>query len=232
MVAEKKAPDRRPATRSDLLVNRITGLGIILIGAALAYSLIFTTFEHRVTFQWEFVNGERTPITHITCPAPWSVLSEDARPEGVVSGDLCVKPARGQVVQGIGVAIAALAIGGWLFTRDLRRKPLPPLPPSVRARGRGHRLDYLERRMADIEIRALSDDTFEVIIDETSTHLVTATEKHADLLCNGCDRTHLVEASIRFLLDREPKESIANQFDLDVIARYFPDYPSSIDGYL
>lgn len=89
--------------------------------------------------------------------------------------------------------------------------------------------------MADIEVRALSDDTFEVTIDEansTSTHLVTATEKYADLLCNGCDRTQLVEASIRFLLDREPKESIMNQFDLDVIARYFPDYPSSIDDYL
>lgn len=119
--------------RSDLLVSRIAGLGIILIGAALAYSLVFTTFEQRVTFQWEFVNGERTPITHITCPPPWSVLSEGARPQGVVSGDLCVKPARGQVVQAIGVAIAAVAIGAWVLTRDLRRKPLPPLPPSVRA---------------------------------------------------------------------------------------------------
>jgi hypothetical protein len=94
---------------------------------------IFTTFEQRVTFQWEFVNGERTPITHVTCPAPWSVLNEGARPQGVVTGDLCVKPARGQVVQGIGVAIAALAVGGWILTRDPRRKPLPPLPPSVRA---------------------------------------------------------------------------------------------------
>jgi hypothetical protein len=133
MVTETTATEERPAKRSDLLVNRGVGLGIIVIGAALAYSFIFTTFEQRVTFQWEFVNGERTPITHVTCPAPWSVLNEEARPQGVVTGDLCVKPARGQVVQGIGIAIAALAVGGWLFTRDPRRKPLPPLPPSVRA---------------------------------------------------------------------------------------------------
>ncbi len=89
--------------------------------------------------------------------------------------------------------------------------------------------------MADIEVRALSDDTFEVTIDETnstSTHLVTATAKHVELLCGDCDPAHLVEASIRFLLDRESKEAIMNQFDLDVIARYFPDYPSSIDDYL
>ncbi|HUG07676.1 MAG TPA: hypothetical protein VMP13_02060 [Acidimicrobiia bacterium] len=89
--------------------------------------------------------------------------------------------------------------------------------------------------MADIEVRALSDDTFEVTIDETSstsTHLVTATAKHVELLCGDCDPAHLVEASIRFLLDRETKEAIMSQFDLDVIAQYFPDYASSIDDYL
>jgi hypothetical protein len=133
MVTDTTTTEERPANRSDLLVSRGLGLGIIVIGVVLAYSFIFTTFEQRVTFQWEFVNGERTPITHVTCPAPWSVLNEGARPQGVVTGDLCVKPARGQVVQGIGVAIAALAVGGWILTRDPRRKPLPPLPPSVRA---------------------------------------------------------------------------------------------------
>lgn len=133
MVAKNRATDERRMSRSDLWLARIVGLGIILIGAAIAYSFIFTPFQQRVTFQWEFVNGERTPITHVTCPAPWSVLNEGARPQGVVTGDLCVKPARGQVVQGIGVVIAALAVGGWLFTRDPRRKPLPPLPPSVSA---------------------------------------------------------------------------------------------------
>jgi len=33
-----------------------------------------------------------------------------------------------------------------------------------------------------------------------------------------------VRESFRFLLEREPKESILREFDLSVIKRYFPDY--------
>lgn len=40
----------------------------------------------------------------------------------------------------------------------------------------------------------------------------------------------LVEASFRFLLAREPKESILRTFDLPVIGRYFPDYEREIAG--
>ncbi len=89
--------------------------------------------------------------------------------------------------------------------------------------------------MADIQIRPLDDEHFEVTIDEgtsQSMHVVTATQKEADLLCDGCDTERLVEASVRFLLDRESKEAIMNQFDLDVIVRFFPDYPSKIADYL
>lgn len=89
--------------------------------------------------------------------------------------------------------------------------------------------------MADIQIRPLDDEHFEVTIDEgtsQSMHVVTATQKEADLLCDGCDTERLVEASVRFLLDRESKEAIMNQFDLDVIVRFFPDYPSRIADYL
>lgn len=89
--------------------------------------------------------------------------------------------------------------------------------------------------MADIQIRPLDDEHFEVTIDEGTTqsmHVVTASQKEADLLCDGCDTERLVEASVRFLLDRESKEAIMNQFDLDVIVRFFPDYPSKIADYL
>lgn len=89
--------------------------------------------------------------------------------------------------------------------------------------------------MADIQIRPLDDEHFEVTIDEgtsQSMHVVTASRKEADLLCDGCDTERLVEASVRFLLDRESKEAIMNQFDLDVIVRFFPDYPSKIADYL
>lgn len=89
--------------------------------------------------------------------------------------------------------------------------------------------------MAEIEVRPLSEETFEVVVDEgdsSSTHLVTATKKHVELLCADCDPEQVVTASIRFLLDREPKESIMSQFDLDVIATYFPDYAAAIGDYL
>ncbi len=44
------------------------------------------------------------------------------------------------------------------------------------------------------------------------------------------DREQLVEASFRFLLEREPKESILRSFELGAIERYFPDYPATITG--
>ncbi len=38
----------------------------------------------------------------------------------------------------------------------------------------------------------------------------------------------LVEASLRFLLEREPKEQILGSFDLGQITRYFPSYARDI----
>jgi len=38
----------------------------------------------------------------------------------------------------------------------------------------------------------------------------------------------LVEASMRFLLEREPKEQILSAFDLGQIPRYFPSYTRDI----
>lgn len=115
--------------------SRVIGVVVILIGAVLVYSVVFTEFQHRVEFQWE-VNNEsaRVPITHITCPAPWSVITGDARPEGVVSGDLCVLPARGQVAQGVFIALGTLALALWVLTRNPHTNPMPPLPRSIRAR--------------------------------------------------------------------------------------------------
>ena len=38
----------------------------------------------------------------------------------------------------------------------------------------------------------------------------------------------LLERSFEFLLEREPKESILGSFGIDVITRYFPEYPEEI----
>jgi hypothetical protein len=41
-----------------------------------------------------------------------------------------------------------------------------------------------------------------------------------------------VEAAFRFLLDREPKESVLSRFDVTVISRYFPEFGRELPRYL
>jgi hypothetical protein len=41
-----------------------------------------------------------------------------------------------------------------------------------------------------------------------------------------------LEAAFRFLLDREPKESILGQFDVKVISSYFPEFERELPRYL
>ena len=41
-----------------------------------------------------------------------------------------------------------------------------------------------------------------------------------------------LEATFRFLLDREPKESILTRFDVTVISRYFPEFERELPRYL
>jgi hypothetical protein len=41
-----------------------------------------------------------------------------------------------------------------------------------------------------------------------------------------------LEAAFRFLLDREPKESILRDFDVLAISRYFPDFEREMPRYL
>ena len=41
-----------------------------------------------------------------------------------------------------------------------------------------------------------------------------------------------IEAAFRFLLDREPKESILGRFDVMVIKRYFPEFERELPRYL
>jgi hypothetical protein len=51
-------------------------------------------------------------------------------------------------------------------------------------------------------------------------------------LGGGATPERTVEAAFRFLLDREPKESILSRFDLSVIARYFPEFERELRRYL
>lgn len=89
--------------------------------------------------------------------------------------------------------------------------------------------------MAGIELSVVDESTFRVQVREggsTSTHDVTVNHQDLVQLSGQHSADQLVEASFRFLLDREPKESILSSFDLSVIERYFPEYPVRIADYL
>ena len=88
--------------------------------------------------------------------------------------------------------------------------------------------------MAEIQVDKGEDGEFQVTITDggsSTTHRVTVAAETLDE-AGATSADELVEASFRFLLDREPKESILSRFDLEVISRYFPEYPSQIRSYL
>ena len=66
---------------------------------------------------------------------------------------------------------------------------------------------------------------------QTAHRITLRRATYDELSAGGVSPEELVRASFRFLLDREPQESILRAFDLDVIGRYFPDYPRAIGDY-
>ena len=61
-----------------------------------------------------------------------------------------------------------------------------------------------------------------------TTHEVAVTHDDLSRLAPGGVVERLVEASFRFLLEREPREAILRRFELPVIGRYFPEYEAEI----
>ncbi|HVM40850.1 MAG TPA: hypothetical protein VM618_08760 [Acidimicrobiia bacterium] len=85
--------------------------------------------------------------------------------------------------------------------------------------------------MAEISVEETAPGEYRVRVVEggsETTHQVTATDETVAALGGGVDPAELVDASFRFLLEREPKEAILPTFDLPVIARYFPEYAEEI----
>lgn len=89
--------------------------------------------------------------------------------------------------------------------------------------------------MADIAVIQTGADTFTVnVTDDTGTtvHKVRVSAVDLRRLAPSTEPAILVEASFRFLLEREPKEAILRTFDLPVIGRYFPEYEEEIRSRL
>ena len=85
--------------------------------------------------------------------------------------------------------------------------------------------------MVEIEVRTIDHGRYEVIVRENggqTTHDVRVTYSDLQRLGGTEAPERLIEASFRFLLEREPKEAILSSFDLSEIASYFPEYTQEI----
>src|SRR5438105_4401956 len=89
-----------------------------------------------------------------------------------------------------------------------------------------------------IEVKQTGDGDamrFEVAVTDggtTTRHEATMSARDCERLAQGRAPDQLVEAAFRFLLDREPKESILGRFDLSVIGTYFSEFEQTLPDYL
>jgi len=68
---------------------------------------------------------------------------------------------------------------------------------------------------------------------DRTVHQVTMSEAAFKRLTTGYNTPeNVVGAAFRFLLDREPKETILAKFDVMDIARYFPEFEQELPTYL
>ena len=89
--------------------------------------------------------------------------------------------------------------------------------------------------MVNIEVKRTDHEDsyeFQVTVKEgkgETRHRVTLRKvDYRGLAAGKASPEALVTESFRFLLEREPKESILGSFDLMVIGRYFPEYRREI----
>jgi hypothetical protein len=95
----------------------------------------------------------------------------------------------------------------------------------------------MEAGMIDIRRTGPGDPLmFEVIVRDgrgETRHQVTMAEQTVERLTAGKHTPErCLEAAFRFLLDREPKESILTCFDVTAISRYFPEFEHELPRYL
>ena len=85
--------------------------------------------------------------------------------------------------------------------------------------------------MANIRVSHRSGNTYDVTLEDgrgSTHHEVTVWPSDVERYAPEATPEALLEASFRFLLEREPKEAILGRFELPVIERYFPEYAAHI----
>lgn len=89
--------------------------------------------------------------------------------------------------------------------------------------------------MATIHVAHEQGNDYRVTVEEgrtSSTHVVTVWPSDLERYAPYAEPEALLEASFRFLLEREPKEAILTRFELPVIERYFPEFPAVVGQML
>jgi hypothetical protein len=72
-----------------------------------------------------------------------------------------------------------------------------------------------------------------VVVDSFTTarsFRVTLSDETYEYLGAGRTREEFIHDSFRFLLEREPKESILEEFNIEEIKKYYPEFEDKILG--
>lgn len=82
-----------------------------------------------------------------------------------------------------------------------------------------------------IEVHKIDATTFDVSVKGTTTthHRVTVSNDYYEMLTGGdISPEDLLKKSFEFLLQREPNTAILEEFDLQLINHYFPEFEQEI----
>jgi MFS family permease len=218
--------------------NAATG-GLLLIGAGLVLSATapnpWVVVAGLLVSGWGF--GTFIPVAQgfITTASSgvyrgiavgfWLTVVRVAQSAGPPSGTAVSDAADERLALALAAAVVTTTALLW---RPLRRLQRRSAGPAERAPGES---DGYREAMAQIAVAALGSGEYLVEVSERDTateHIVTVSAAYAERLGGAAGAVALLEESFRFLLEREPKESILRRFDLPVIARYFPEYPDEI----
>jgi len=91
--------------------------------------------------------------------------------------------------------------------------------------------------MADIVVvtrEGEGDWEFDIVVsddDSETKHKVTMSKVYYNKLGTDTLPDEIVKKSFEFLLDRESKEMILSEFNIEVIAKYFPEFSDEARGY-
>jgi hypothetical protein len=83
-------------------------------------------------------------------------------------------------------------------------------------------------------VQPLTKEEWIVAVDSavTTRHRVRANDADVQRYGGGASAEQLLNASFRFLLEREPNTSILPSFHLALISRYFPEFETEIRRHL